>query len=247
MLLITQPKAGALYNEILALRMTAEGEGWETELAPSGWRLAEELTQSGKSGVPYGSLGFCEVVADQMGWKLTGNPNDWLTRIHPVHLRRRVQFMPLGDALRVKETKFIKPAYDKCFLAQVYKPGELVVSEMIPRDTPTLVQDPVEFVQEYRCFVDGKQALTCSCYIKDGLINAQENWEDGSQKVMDHLNFLLKHEYVHSEAAVVDLGYLKTGELAIIESNEAWASGIYGCELSGVLKVLEGSCVPQSS
>lgn len=242
MILITQPKAGSLYNEILALRMTAETAGWKTELAPCGWRLPEEITSEPQVGVPYGSLGFCEVVADQMNWKLIGNPNDWLTHIHPVFLRRRVQYMPLGQALKIKETKFIKPAYDKCFPAKIYKPGELQVSEMIERDTPTLVQDPVEFVQEYRCFVKDKEALTCSCYIKDGVINAQENWEDGAQRVQDYLNFLLKHEYVHSAPAVVDLGYLKTGELAIIESNEAWASGIYGCELSAVLKVLEKSC-----
>src|SRR5579885_3609885 len=145
MLLITQPRVGTSHNEILALQIAARDKGWDVLPAPSGWRLDEELTKSGVQGVPYGSQTFCEVIAQQMGWTLKANPLDWLAKIHPSYLKRKVEFMTLDEAKKLKETKFIKPADDKVFPAKVYAPGELVTHEVISGDTPTLVSDVVQF------------------------------------------------------------------------------------------------------
>lgn len=186
-----------------------------------------------------------------MGWKLRYNPLDWLSKIPQEYLGRKVEFMNLGRAMELKEIKFIKPADDKVFdarvYARVYAPGSLCPREIIPRDTtPVLVSDPVNFVSEYRRFVRDKKVTTCSCYIMNGEINEPKNWFKGSEIVAAHLTNLLERDIITSEAAVIDLGYLDSGELVVIESNQAWASGIYGCDLAGVLEVLEVACGHQS-
>jgi len=42
--------------------------------------------------------------------------------------------------------------------------------------------------------------------------------------------------------SVIDVGRIKGKGWAIIETNQAWASGLYGCGPMQVLKVLEQSC-----
>src|SRR5277367_2979877 len=162
MILITQPRVGTAYNEIIALHYAARELGWDVLPAPSGWRLEDDLIKSGVKGVPYGSQTFCEVIAQQMNWTLKANSFDWLAKLHPAYLKRKVEFMTLGDAKKLTERKFIKPADDKCFDAQVYEPGSFKPHELIANDYPVLVSDPVEFDLEYRTFVDGKKVLTWS-------------------------------------------------------------------------------------
>jgi ATP-grasp domain, R2K clade family 2 len=252
MLLITQPRAGTSHNEILALQIAARDRGWEVFNAPMGWRLTEEMIASGQKGVPYGSQTFCEVIAQQMNWTLKYNQHDWLAKIHPFYLKRKVEFMTLAEAKLIKETKFIKPADDKVFTAGVYAPGTLITHETIPADTPTLVSDVVEFDLEYRCFVDGKRVTTWSNYICYDNVADPKYWSmvDLSDERMpfdlvnDLIHDLSYHDFGLPEVApsVIDVGRIKGKGMAIIETNQAWASGIYGCGPSEVLDVLEASC-----
>lgn len=259
MLLIAQPRNG---SEVGALVMAADSLGWETFSAPTGWRLPDEMINSGKKGSPYGSQTFCEVISQQMNWKLRLNSFDWLSKLPYECLARKVEFMTLGKAQELTETRFVKPADDKVFDAKVYMTGDLKqrvyrtvtaaeeVSRMlddspeptIPLDTPVLVSEVVSFISEYRLFVCNDKVQTCSCYLIDGEINEPRNWRRGSIEVANQLQLWLDKKMIVTEPAVVDLGYLSTGELVIIESNPAWASGIYGCDLEGVLKVLEVAC-----
>lgn len=199
-----------------------------------------------------------------MGWKLTLNPFDWLSRLPYECLGRKVEFMTLGEAKELPETRFIKPADDKVFDAKVYMPGALkervyrtitaaeevsrllddAPEPIIPLDTPCLVSEMVDFVSEYRLFVRDNKVQTCSCYLMNGDINEPANWEKNVTQVTEKLDYWLENKMISSEPAVIDLGFLSTGELVIIESNPAWASGIYGCDLDGVLKVLEVACKP---
>jgi len=251
MILITQPRVGTSHNEILALQIAAREKGWEVLPAPSGWRLDEELTKSGVKGVPYGSQTFCEVIAMQMGWTLKQNSFDWLSKIHPYYLKRKVDFMTLGEAQRIQETKFIKPADDKVFTAKVYAPGELIVPESVPLDTPTLVSDVVEFDLEYRTFVD-KRVRTWSNYICYDHVADPKYWDmipmGEEREPYEFVNDMLHDMEFHDMGglvtvpSVIDVGRIKGKGWAIIETNQAWASGIYGCSPMQVLKVLEQSC-----
>lgn len=256
MILITQPRVGTSHNEILALQMTAREKGWDVLPAPSGWRLDESLTQSGVKGVPYGSQTFCEVIAQQMGWTLKQNSFDWLARVHPYYLKRKVEFMTLDQAKLIKETKFIKPADDKVFPAKVYAPGELITHETIPGDTPTLVSDVVEFDLEYRTFVD-KRVRTWSNYVFFEHIADPKMWHmvplEEERYPQDFVNDCLYDMEFHDMGglitvpSVIDVGRIKGKGWAIIETNQAWASGLYGCDPGQVLKVLEQSCEPQQN
>lgn len=251
MILITQPRVGTSHNEILALQIAAREMGWDVLPAPSGWRLDEELTKSGVKGVPYGSQTFCEVIAMQMGWTLKQNSFDWLSKIHPYYLKRKVDFMTLGEAQKIQETKFIKPADDKVFTAKVYAPGELIVPESVPLDTPTLVSEVVDWDLEYRTFVD-KRVRTWSNYIMYEHVADPKFWDmipmGEEREPYEFVNDMLHDMEFHDMGglvtvpSVIDVGRIKGKGWAIIETNQAWASGIYGCSPMQVLRVLEQSC-----
>jgi hypothetical protein len=231
--------------------MTARELGWEVLSAPSGWRLDEELTKSGVKGVPYGSQTFCEVIAQQMNWNLKANSFDWLAKIHPYYLKRKVDFMTLGEAKKITERKFIKPADDKCFDAKVYEPGTFKPHDLIEDNYPVLVSDPVEFDLEYRTFVDGKRVRTWSNYICHEHIADPKYWNmvplEEERFPHDMVNDLLHDLDYHdlgvtTVPSVIDVGRIKGKGWAIIETNQAWASGLYGCDPMQALKVLEQSC-----
>jgi hypothetical protein len=250
-ILITQPRVGTSHNEILALQMSARELGWEVLPAPSGWRLDEELTKSGVKGVPYGSQTFCEVIAQQMNWNLKANSFDWLAKIHPWYLKRKVDFMTLGEAKKITERKFIKPADDKCFDAKVYEPGTFKPHELIDDSYPVLVSDPVEFDLEYRTFVDGKKVKTWSNYICFEHLADPKYWNmvplEEERFPHDLVNDLLHDLDYHdlgvtTVPSVIDVGRIKGKGWAIIETNQAWASGLYGCDPMQALKVMEQSC-----
>lgn len=251
MLLITQPRVGTSHNEILALQIAAKEKGWDVFSAPTSWRLDEDLIKSGVKGVPYGSQTFCEVISQQMGWTLKANPFDWLARVPEKFLKRKVDFMTLGEAKRLTEIKFIKPADDKCFLAGIYPPGTLVVNVAVPDDTPTLVSEIVEFDSEYRCFVNHGLVYAWSNYICYEHIADPNYWDmvpitysddEINRMLPTEVVQLLCRQWIVTEPSVVDVGRIKGKGWAIIETNQAWASGIYGCDPSGVLDVLEASC-----
>jgi hypothetical protein len=246
MLLITQPRVGTSHNEIIALQTAAREEGWEVYSAPMGWRLPEEMIASGAKGVPYGSQTFCEVIAQQMGWTLKQNSFDWLAKLPQEFLKRRVDFMTLKEATQLHEPKFIKPADDKCFDAKVYQPGEFLPHESIVEDYPCLVSDIVKFDTEYRTFMNGLWVKTWSNYLFHGEINdprfhhmIDEDCTHPIQVVHD----LMMKSSVPCEPCVIDVGFIRGKGMAVIETNQAWASGIYGCDPSQVLSVLEASCV----
>lgn len=250
MLLITQPRVGTSHNEILALQMAARSRGWDVLPAPGGWRLDDETIASKAIGVPYGSQTFCEVISQQMGWRLRANSFDWLSKVHPFFLKRKVEFMTLGEAKLLQETKFIKPADDKVFEAKVYEPGTLITHESVLDDTPTLVSDVVEFDLEYRTFVHGR-VKTWSNYVFYEHIADPKYWNviphEGNFLPHDLVNDLLHHieyhdSFIEVEPSVIDVGRIPGKGWAIIETNQAWASGLYGCDPDKVLDVLEASC-----
>jgi hypothetical protein len=248
MLLITQPRVGTAHNEIIALQAAAREDGWEVYSAPMGWRLPEHLTTSGVKGVPYGSQTFCEVIAQQMKWTLKQNSFDWLVKVPVKFLKRRVDFMSIKEATQLHERKFIKPADDKCFDAKVYEPGQFIPHECIPADYPVLVSDVVQFDVEYRIFMDGFKSRAWSNYLFYGEINDPRFHHMIDADQLEPVSFVNKlmistdPDNLPTEPCVIDVGIIHGKGMAVIETNQAWASGIYGCDPYGVLKVLEASC-----
>lgn len=246
MILITQPRVGKSHNEILALQMAARVLNWEVLPSTYGWRLDEELIKTNQSGTPYGSWTFCEVIAQQMNWTLKRNNFNWLAKLPLKYTKRQVDFMSLGEAKLINQLKFIKPADDKCFDAKVYEPGTFKPHQIINDDYPTLVSDVVKFDYEYRCFVKDRKVLTWSNYIYLDNIAEPKYWEavpDVQGLPNLFLQDMLDTVDVETVPSVIDVGYIADRGWAIIETNEAYASGLYGCDPQFALEVMQAACV----
>lgn len=246
MLLITQPRVGTSHNEILALQMTARALGWDVLPAPEGWRLEEDITSSKVKGIPYGSQIFCEVIAQQMNWKLVAQQFDWLARLPQEFTKRRVDFMTLGEAKSIIEKRFIKPAEHKCFDAKVYAAGEFKPHALIPEDYPVLVSEIVDWDMEYRTFVsmNSTQPVTWSNYLFHGQINepSLHRMIPGDLIHIEHfMEKLLQYcrQWQELIPCVIDVGIIPGKGWAVIETNPAWASGLYGCDPMEALQVME--------
>ena len=236
--LVYQDRVGDAGAAIARLVEAAESIGWLGFCAPTSWRLSPEDLQRIRTGAAYGSLLFAEVIASQLNWTLRFNDFDWLSTLPPEFLGRSVDFMPLGKARELGETKFIKPADDKCFAARVYQPGELEFHELVELQTPTLVSDVVAFTSEYRCFVMNGTVRTWSRYASFGELVQRDEYGQEDPVLGTPVAFvesLLKR--VVAQPSVIDVGVVD-GRWAVVESNPAWASGLYGCEPTAALQVI---------
>lgn len=71
MLLVVSSDKG---EDVQQLTKAAAILGWE--IYSGGWIIPKYLTRC--KGAVYGSSAFCENIAEQMGWKLLANPDDWV-------------------------------------------------------------------------------------------------------------------------------------------------------------------------
>jgi len=238
MLLIVTPN---FRGEVPILAKAAEILGWEVYRSPGGWRLPEEL--KGKEGAVYGELFFCEVVAQQMGWTLHANSLDWLVSLPKEYVKRNIQFTTLAAARKITEKKFIKPADDKVFPSKVYDDGSTLPVHDYLDNVPVLVSDKVKFTSEYRCFIKDRRVISISCYLMMKVVNEPNNWYVATEPVVDFVNKMLEDPGIGcASGTVIDVGKLKNGDIAIIEANPAYASGLYGCELVASLDAIKASC-----
>lgn len=232
------------------VRKAAIARGWRVERLTS-WRVPQKLTSNLKGCDPvlYGEPLFAAVVADELGLQLIEAPLNWLTTLPDSLLGRQVQFMPLAEARKIGDRKFIKPASDKCFVAQVYESGtELPTDDILPNDTPTLVSEPVVWEIEIRCFVQSRQVVTMSPYLRYGNLvqTEQGNWPAQEYELVQAATFIkqvLNTDIDIPTATVIDIGIVEGFGWAVVEANAAWGSGIYGCDPHRVLSVVKSACV----
>lgn len=114
----------------------------------------------------------------------------------------------------------------------------------IVEDTyPCLVSEPIELEAEYRCFVDNSgRVTTWSNYLFRGEVNNPIRAQEliGTDSPKEFVESMIK-EVDSICPSVIDVGYSSERGLFIIESNPIWASGIYQCEPTQVLKAMIGS------
>ena len=229
------------------IRKAAIRAGWTVERLPN-WRVPERLQD--QDIVIYGEPLFAAAVADALGLALIEPAFDWLTTLPIQWLQRQVQFTTLATA-RHSGRAFIKPADDKCFVAQVYESGaELPDGTILPDVTPVLISDPVHWAVEFRCFIRERQLISLSPYFRNGQLCQAEDgsWpatEDERHHATRFINALLADPLVKlPPAVVIDIGIIANVGWAVIEANPAWGSGIYGCDPDLVLAVLQRTCHP---
>ncbi|MEM7346512.1 MAG: ATP-grasp domain-containing protein [Chloroflexota bacterium] len=186
---------------------------------------------------------YAEFITQELEITLATPNDDALAGLSPEHLRRKVIFTKYQNFERPTERKFIKPADQKFFKAGIYEPDDEIpgLDKRKPED-PILISDVVEFVDEFRLFIVDGQVETGSQYIaeKQLLEDAATDYLAAEIKSFGHA-IAQVYQALLPRTYVVDIGRLVTGELAVIEFNQIWASGLYGASPKAVLNCLQYS------
>jgi hypothetical protein len=197
----------------------------------------------------YGGEAFADAVAPELGMALLQPPARWLADLPVEFTRREIVFTTLGEARRLGQARFVKPAAGKAFPAQVYAPGGDLPSG-VPDPTPVLVAEPVHFAQEYRLHVLDGVVRAGGRYAVHGVLDpAPPDTLPEWQAVLAFAAELLRRDgQALPSAVVVDVGVILAGDgigaPAVVEANEAWFSNCYAADPAGVLDVVLGSALP---
>ena len=178
----------------------------------------------GPNDTPAGTIAACKIAMEAQGITVPCPPD-----YSPLesYLHRRVWPGVLRD-LSARKPVFIKPRSDyKTFTGFVADPDDeksvyttLAILEKFPNDTPIWFSDPVVFVSEFRYYVSNGKILGCGRY-DDG----PEDTPEPDRTVV--LNMVDKAGNKGLAAYGLDVGVLSTGETALVEINDAWATGYY--------------------
>ena len=230
----------------IALWRAAIQLGWDVERLQS-WRVPACLGD--RDPVVYGEPIFGEAIAQALSLALLEPSPQWLTELPTIYLQRHIHYATLGDARADNQTAFIKPVRDKCFLAKVYQSGdELPAGDILPDSTPVLISEPVLWEVEFRFFVRDRTIATSSPYCRYGSLaqSDDESWSASKQEsedARDFCNTVLGDRSISlPDAVVIDVGKIVDKGWAVVEANSAWASGIYGCDPTLVLSVIQRAC-----
>lgn len=233
----------------IALYQTASAEeGWQVERLQS-WRIPETFDRERNFAI-YGEALFGAVVCDQLGLSLIEPPFSWLSNLTENYTLRKIQFLKFQDALEYNRTAFFKPADDKCFPAKIYQSGaELSMFTSLSENTPVIISEPVKWNSEFRFFISDNEIKAFSPYSRNGELIKNENDEwlakpEESKKAVEFCQKLIEESAENiPPAVVIDIGEIEGRGWAVVEANPCSASGIYGCEPSNVLQVLERACL----
>ena len=232
-------------TDTIAVARAAAVAGWHVERLSS-WRVPDWLR--GQHVAVYGEPLFAAVIAGDLGVALLEPPFNWLPNLPAVYRRRDVRLATLAEARQLRAPAFVKPADDKCFPPAVISSGEILPNEtVLPGSTPVLIAEPVRWEVEFRCFVLDRAVVTLSPYLRAGeLAEAPDgSWtDDRAEAAGEFARSVVADDTVElPPAVVVDVGIIEGSGWAVVESNAAWGSGIYGCDPAAVLSVVRRACV----
>jgi hypothetical protein len=197
----------------------ATAAGWDVHRA-----IRYTLPETPQPWCVYGELSFCDVIAERARLALLEPANDWLAGLPYAFLKRDVQFMRLRDVHQVTERRFIKPANDKMFAAQVYERGSDVSTNYIDLECPVLVSEVVSFDAEVRCYVLDRKVVTASAYKTAAALPL--NATKGGTAWLQHVLDCTAPSRLPS-SVVIDVGLVHGRGWVVIEANQLYASGIY--------------------
>lgn len=222
-----------------ALWKAAGSLGWKVERLTT-WRVPEHFRELPEP-VLYGEALFGPTLAEQLGLNLLNPPEDWLVRLPFEYKHRDVTLSTLGEARKNTSESFVKPPNDKSFPAGVYRGAELPAE--YPDEMPVLVSEVVKWEKEFRCFILNRSLHTYSIYSRFGELQREAEFfsePEEDRQLEEFLSKLLADPRVDlPTATVVDVGTIEGAGWACVEQNAAWGAGIYGCNPTAVLGVLE--------
>lgn len=222
-----------------ALWKAAGHLGWKTERLTA-WKVPEHL-RTLPDPVLYGEALFGPALAEQLGLVLLNPPEDWLVRLPEEFRLRDIVLTTLGTARASLHRAFVKPPNDKSFPASVYTGSDLPPE--YPDEMPVLVSEIVRWEKEFRCFILDRSLRTYSVYSRHGELQHHQAFSSSpeeNRELEDFATRLLADPRVDlPRAAVVDMGKIEGRGWACVEQNAAWGAGIYGCDPSAVLEVVQ--------
>lgn len=93
------------------------------------------------------------------------------------------------------------------------------------------ISEAVDFLSEWRYYIDRGQILGYARYDEEGEDDAPEPEIDSVKEYVDLLE-LIYYKGLMNHPYVLDFGVLSTGETALVEYNAPWAIGLYGGALT---------------
>jgi hypothetical protein len=214
--------------------------GWEVERLSS-WRIPSEFHPD--DPVLYVEALMAPLFAAQLGLKLKEPPEDWLCRLPEEYRCRQIRLTTLGEARNIVSPSFIKPPNDKSFKAGVYSHGASLPAEF-PDDMHVLVAEPVAWEKEFRCFVLDGVAKTGSIYLRNGVLQNENEFVCETDELQEALSFaatVANKINGTPSAIVIDVGVITGRGWSVVELNAPWGSGIYGCDPRHVLPIIHCS------
>lgn len=169
--------------------------------------------------VPVGSVAFCTAFAHAQG-KALPEPLDYPDALRPM-LRREVYRGAVSD---VHPGQWCKPIETKAFPAQILLPDRRIIDHMgapVALDTACWISSPMPVLSEWRVYLLDQRVLGYAQYNVDGpdedLSAADLDWIQTQVHLWDDA----------PPAYALDVGRINDGTLALVEVNDAWASGFY--------------------
>jgi len=133
---------------------------------------------------------------------------------------REVWRSTLGKIRRTVDPVFFKPVEEKLFTGFVWRSpdGDRMRVATLRDDVDVWVSECVDFVSEYRCFVNGGKIVGCRLY--DG------DWSRApDRKVVESAVAAYRSS---PQAYSIDFGVTSDGRTLLVEVNDAYALGAYG-------------------
>lgn len=191
----------------------------------------------------WGTMQFCSSVASRLGLHLMSPPDDFLPSLSEEYLLRRVELTTVKEYRArpcTRTPKFVKPADWKTFVADIYASPSDVPWKGIDPKCPILVSDVVDFEYEYRCYCLDWKVEAASVYLWPNAL-----FEPNESYLREATGFCSKVLSVAKDlpsALVIDVGRLSDGRWAVVEANQAYASGVYHeADPKAVLRVVQRS------
>ncbi len=190
----------------------------------------------------YGNTLHAEMIKNYLPFEFIplNEKNRWLTTI-PELTKRKIEVIRFGALTQpLKQKIFTKPVGDKWFEGKVYNEGDSIIGGMNDDDL-IYVSEPIEMIDEVRCFVLNDKVLTASYYRIDKIFNPTEVSKDMIENLFNDLVKQVRAKVDLPPGIVLDFARINNDEWCFIEANESWASGLYLCDPDACLDVVLAS------
>lgn len=197
--------------------------------------------------VIYGGTDVVDEIAARFGVTLREPAFDLLARTPQTFRLRDVRFTRYDHLCPFDRPTFVKPADPrrKAFDAGIYRDvrDARLEGPLDPR-MPVLVAEPVEWLEEHRCFILDGEIAASSPYLRFGRPVWRPFASGTPPALPEAVRVLCRHllwtaELPFPAAFVVDVGLIDGRGWAVVEYNPAWCSSLLGADPNAVLPILQ--------